>query len=115
MRVYTVLLGSLTFILAWVFFLFTWSIPLIVTEYTLGRFTRGSPVVAFYKFLGEKFIWAGSWVTSIAFMIRSVGLLSCMLITSDPYHDHDLTLDSFVMKVFERLEHTFTFDCLLPL
>ncbi|VDK37141.1 unnamed protein product [Taenia asiatica] len=64
-------LGSLTFILAWVFFLFTWSIPLIVTEYTLGRFTRGSPVVAFYKFLGEKFIWVGSWVTSIAFMISA--------------------------------------------
>ncbi|KAH9284010.1 putative sodium-dependent transporter [Echinococcus granulosus] len=63
--------GSLTFILAWVFFLFTWSIPLIVTEYTLGRFTRGSPVVAFYKFLGDKFIWVGSWVTSIAFMISA--------------------------------------------
>ncbi|VDD74023.1 unnamed protein product [Mesocestoides corti] len=63
--------GSLTFILAWLFFLFTWSVPLIITEYTLGRFTRGSPVVAFYKFLGKKFIWVGAWVTSISFLISA--------------------------------------------
>ncbi|VDK37142.1 unnamed protein product [Taenia asiatica] len=63
--------GCLTFILVWVVFLFTWSIPLIITEYTLGRFTRGSPVVAFYKFLGEKFFWVGSWITAIAFLISA--------------------------------------------
>ncbi|CDI97310.1 uncharacterized sodium dependent transporter [Echinococcus multilocularis] len=53
--------GSLTFILAWVFFLFTWSIPL-----TLGRFTRGSPVVAFYKFLVPTSLlsWDGASTTS---------------------------------------------------
>ena len=67
---YVSISGSLTFILAWVFFLFLWSVPLIVTEYTIGRFTRASPVVAFYQFLGDKCIWIGSWVTAISFMIR---------------------------------------------
>ncbi|KAL7060402.1 hypothetical protein AAHC03_09723 [Spirometra sp. Aus1] len=63
--------GSLTFILAWACFLFTWSIPLVVTEYTMGRFTRGSPLTSFYKFLGRKFLWVGAWVTSVAFFISA--------------------------------------------
>nr|CDS21589.1 uncharacterized sodium dependent transporter [Echinococcus granulosus] len=46
--------GSLTFILAWVFFLFTWSIPLIVTEYTLGRFTLPTSLLS----------WDGASTTS---------------------------------------------------
>ncbi|VDL87610.1 unnamed protein product, partial [Schistocephalus solidus] len=41
--------GSLTFILTWTCFLFAWSIPLIITEYTMGRFTRGSPLISFYS------------------------------------------------------------------
>ncbi len=64
--------GSLTFLLAWAFFLFAWSIPLVIEEYTLGRFTKASPTVAFYKFLGSKFLWVGSWVTAVAFFIRLV-------------------------------------------
>ncbi|VDL91953.1 unnamed protein product [Schistocephalus solidus] len=53
--------GSLTFILTWTCFLFAWSIPLIITEYTMGRFTRGSPLISFYRFLGPKFLWTGCW------------------------------------------------------
>lgn len=66
------ILGSATFLLAWFCFLFSWSIPLIITEYTLGRFTRGSPITAFIKFLGKKFVWVGAWVTAIAFFIRYI-------------------------------------------
>ncbi|KAM7533507.1 hypothetical protein Aperf_G00000127840 [Anoplocephala perfoliata] len=61
--------GSLTFLIAWVFFLFAWSIPLIITEYSIGRFTRGSPIVAFQRFMGDKFIWIGCWITAVAFFI----------------------------------------------
>ncbi|VDN15492.1 unnamed protein product [Dibothriocephalus latus] len=63
--------GSLTFILAWALFLFTWSIPLVITEYTMGRFTRGSPLTSFYKFLGKKCLWVGAWVTAVAFFISA--------------------------------------------
>ncbi|KAL5109113.1 hypothetical protein TcWFU_006661 [Taenia crassiceps] len=63
--------GSLCFILAWLFFLFAWSVPLIITEYTIGRFTRNSPVIAFQKFLGSKCLWVGGWVTAISFLISA--------------------------------------------
>uniref|UniRef100_A0A0X3Q0P3 Putative sodium-dependent transporter HI_0736 n=1 Tax=Schistocephalus solidus TaxID=70667 RepID=A0A0X3Q0P3_SCHSO len=37
----------------------------------MGRFTRGSPLTSFYKFLGRKFIWVGAWVTAVAFFISA--------------------------------------------
>ncbi|VDL59317.1 unnamed protein product [Hymenolepis diminuta] len=61
--------GSLTFLIAWACFLLTWSIPLIVTEYSIGRFTRSSPTIAFQRFMGDKFIWIGCWVSAVAFFI----------------------------------------------
>ncbi|VDN97336.1 unnamed protein product, partial [Rodentolepis nana] len=61
--------GSLTFLMVWVCFLFTWSIPLIITEYSIGRFTRGSPTIAFQRFMGNKFIWIGCWVSAVTFFI----------------------------------------------
>lgn len=70
--IFILLSGSLTFLIAWVFFLFTWSIPLIITEYSIGRFTRSSPIVAFQRFMGDEFIWIGCWVTAVAFFIGLV-------------------------------------------
>ncbi|KAM3188501.1 hypothetical protein ACTXT7_000055 [Hymenolepis weldensis] len=61
--------GSLTFLIAWACFLLTWSIPLIITEYSIGRFTRSSPTIAFQRFMGDKFIWIGCWVSAVAFFI----------------------------------------------
>ncbi|VDD74022.1 unnamed protein product [Mesocestoides corti] len=63
--------GSLCFMMVWIFFLFAWSVPLIITEYTLGRFTRSSPIIAIEKFLGPKCLWVGGWITAVAFLISA--------------------------------------------
>ncbi|KAA0184597.1 Sodium dependent neurotransmitter transporter [Fasciolopsis buskii] len=63
--------GSLAFYIAWIILLFCWSIPVILLEYVLGRFTRNSVPVAFTKFLGKYSVWIGGW------LVTSVFFLSC--------------------------------------
>ena len=54
--------GGGSFLIPWVIFLFLWSIPLLITEFTIGRETRYGTVGAFGKFLGKKFTWMGAFV-----------------------------------------------------
>ncbi|CAH8830886.1 unnamed protein product [Trichobilharzia szidati] len=61
--------GALTFYLIWITILFLWSIPILVVEYSLGRFTRNSVPLAFCKFFGEKFFWLGGWMVSVVFLL----------------------------------------------
>ncbi|TPP60355.1 Sodium dependent neurotransmitter transporter, partial [Fasciola gigantica] len=63
--------GSLTFLIAWACSLFFWSLPLSIVEYSLGRFTRTSPLGAFHKFLGNKLIWLGGWIVGVTYMITA--------------------------------------------
>ncbi len=58
--------GAGTFLLAWVIFLFVWSVPLIVAEYALGRKGRMGVVGTFIKIAGEKFAWMGAFVGFVA-------------------------------------------------
>ena len=59
------------FLIAWLIFLFIWSIPLIIAEYALGRKFRAGVVGIFKKAAGEKLTWMGTFVafvsTAIAF------------------------------------------------
>ncbi len=57
--------GAGAFIIAWVVFLFLWSIPLIIAEYTLGRKHRMGVVGVFVKSLGKKFAWMGAFVAFV--------------------------------------------------
>ncbi|KAL3314869.1 hypothetical protein Ciccas_006507 [Cichlidogyrus casuarinus] len=66
--------GSLVFLMVWITFLNLWSTPITVVEYTLGRFARCSPFIAFYKFLGVKFLWTGSWIVLTTVIIKQVQL-----------------------------------------
>jgi len=63
--------GAGAFILAWLVFLFLWSIPLIIAEYALGRKFRAGVIGIFKKALSGKFAWMGTFVafvsTAIAF------------------------------------------------
>ncbi len=63
--------GTGTFLIAWIIFLFLWSIPLIIAEYALGRKYRNGAVGIFIKALGKRFAWMGTFVafvsTAIAF------------------------------------------------
>ncbi|HEY0972744.1 MAG TPA: sodium-dependent transporter [Gemmatimonadales bacterium] len=58
--------GGGEFIVAWIVFLFIWSIPLILVEFNVGRMTRTGPVRAFAKLMGPRWAWMGAWVAFVA-------------------------------------------------
>ena len=58
--------GAGAFLLAWIVFLFVWSIPLIIAEYALGRAGRKGVVGTFAKIAGERFAWMGAFVGFVA-------------------------------------------------
>ena len=68
--------GGGSFLIAWVVFLFLWSIPLILAEFALGKALRKGPAGAFRELLGDRFAWMGLWiawvVAAIAFYYAGV-------------------------------------------
>ena len=58
--------GAGAFLVAWLVFLFVWSIPLIIAEYALGRRGRMGVVGTFAKIAGERFAWMGAFVGFVA-------------------------------------------------
>jgi neurotransmitter:Na+ symporter, NSS family len=50
------------FLIAWLVFLFLWSIPIILIEYGIGKHIRMGTVGAFGKILGPGFSWMGAFV-----------------------------------------------------
>ena len=53
--------GGGEFLVAWVVFLFAWSIPLVLLEFGMGRKLRCGPIRAFGTLLGPRFAWMGSF------------------------------------------------------
>lgn len=58
--------GAGAFLFAWLIFLFLWSIPLIIAEYSLGKKHRSGVVGIFIKSIGKKFAWMGTFVAFVA-------------------------------------------------
>ena len=58
--------GAGAFLIAWIVFLFMWSVPLIIAEYALGRKGRMGLVGTFAKVAGEGFAWMGAFVGFVA-------------------------------------------------
>ncbi|MDH5551313.1 MAG: sodium-dependent transporter, partial [Gemmatimonadota bacterium] len=58
--------GGGEFIVAWVVFLFLWSIPLILVEFGAGRKTRLGPVGAFLRLMGPRWAWMGAFIAFVA-------------------------------------------------
>lgn len=58
--------GAGAFLIAWLIFLFLWSIPLIVAEYGIGRNGRKGVIGSFKNLIGEKFSWMGGFVGFVA-------------------------------------------------
>lgn len=58
--------GAGAFLIAWITFLFLWSIPLIISEYFLGSRYRSGVVGIFKKALGKKLTWMGSFVAFVS-------------------------------------------------
>lgn len=61
--------GGGEFLIAWVVFLFTWSLPLLISEFAIGKHTRKGTIGAFGKLIGEKFGWMGGFVGFCTFAI----------------------------------------------
>ena len=58
--------GAGAFLIAWLSFLFLWSIPLIIAEYGMGRYGRKGVIGSFVTLIGEKFAWMGGFVSFVA-------------------------------------------------
>ncbi len=58
--------GAGAFLLVWLFFLVTWSVPLIIAEYAMGRKGRMGVVGTFARIAGERFAWMGAFVGFVA-------------------------------------------------
>lgn len=58
--------GGGEFLVAWIAFLFLWSIPLIMVEFGTGRRTRTGPVGAFVQLMGPRWAWMGAFVALVA-------------------------------------------------
>ncbi len=63
--------GGGSFLVAWVICLFTWSIPLILIEFGMGRKTRLGPVGAFVRTIGKRFAWMGAFIAFVAVAIMA--------------------------------------------
>lgn len=61
--------GAGAFLIAWIIFLFLWSIPLIIAEYALGKKYRKSVIGSFASAMGSKFSWMGGFVSLVTVLI----------------------------------------------
>ena len=55
-----------TFLIPWLFFLFAWSIPLVIAEFALGKRSRTGTIGTFRIFAGKRFAWMGLWTAWIS-------------------------------------------------
>ncbi len=58
--------GGGALIITWLFFLFAWSIPLLIMEFGLGRGSRQGCIGAFATFAGRNWGWLGGFVAFCA-------------------------------------------------
>ena len=58
--------GGGTFLIPWLFFLFVWSIPLVIAGFAMGKRSRVGTVGTFRIFAGKKFAWMGLWTAWIS-------------------------------------------------
>ncbi|UCE36301.1 MAG: sodium-dependent transporter [Thermoplasmata archaeon] len=61
--------GGGAFMIPWLLFLFSWSIPLLIAEFTIGKNTRFGTIGAFKKFAGKKYAWMGAWMMLVNIII----------------------------------------------
>lgn len=58
--------GGGSFLVAWVVFLFLWSIPLMVVEFSFGKRARRGTIGAFVEMGGKNMAWMGAFVALCA-------------------------------------------------
>jgi len=58
--------GGGSFLIPWVIFLFLWSLPLIISEFALGKSTRKGPIGAIAATAGKQYAWMGAFIVFVA-------------------------------------------------
>jgi NSS family neurotransmitter:Na+ symporter len=61
--------GGAAFLIPWIIFLFVWSIPLLIAEFSIGRATRRGVVGAFSALTNGRLAWMGGFVAVVTVMI----------------------------------------------
>ena len=61
--------GGAAFLIPWMLFLFTWSLPLLIAEFGLGRGARRGVVGTFSTLVGPRSAWMGGFVAVTTVMI----------------------------------------------
>jgi len=54
--------GGGSFLIAWLVFMFAWSLPLVICEFAMGKHTRRGPAGAVGHLIGARFNWMGVFV-----------------------------------------------------
>lgn len=52
-----------TFLILWILFLFIWSIPLLLAEFSIGKKFKKGVIGSFASLAGEKYTWLGFFIT----------------------------------------------------
>ncbi|MEP0860004.1 MAG: sodium-dependent transporter [Ignavibacterium sp.] len=58
--------GGGSFLIPWVIFLLLWSVPLIIAEFAIGKYSRLGPIGAMGKIAGKNFSWMGAFIVMVA-------------------------------------------------
>ena len=61
--------GGAAFLIPWMVFLFTWSLPLLIAEFAIGRGMRRGVIGSFTRLAGPRYAWMGGWVAVVTVMI----------------------------------------------
>ncbi|MFQ5791498.1 MAG: sodium-dependent transporter, partial [Acidobacteriota bacterium] len=61
--------GGGAFLIPWILFMFLWAVPLVLTEFALGKHTRRGPAGAIGQLIGDRYNWMGVFV----------GLVTCFI------------------------------------
>ena len=105
--------GGGSFLIPWIIFLFAWSIPLIMTEFAMGKLTRYGTIGSFAVMMGKKFAWMGTFVGFVATAIMfyySVVAGWCIRYfflagTGQLFHvtDHQATWNTFIQSGWQPI------------
>jgi NSS family neurotransmitter:Na+ symporter len=58
--------GGGSFLIPWVVFLLIWSVPLIIAEFAIGKYSRLGPIGAISKTAGRHFGWMGAFIVLVS-------------------------------------------------
>ncbi len=61
--------GGAAFLIPWIIFLFIWSIPLLIAEFSIGRGTRRGVIGSFSALTNGRLAWMGGFVSVVTIMI----------------------------------------------